>query len=128
MAAGTSTSGRVIVENHTGHPLHTDGCLQLFGIALRDNRAEQDPMQLDCLQRFTVPVGTSSYPISLSTSYSGCYAGPPAGGLQTCLSGSRIPPLPPGEYQVVLVGPGAGLVPSPLPLILHVTPTGPASR
>jgi hypothetical protein len=117
--AGSSETGVVVVENHTGHVLHADGCQRIFAIALGRGRFEQSPAWLDCLQTFTIPIGRSTYPVTVTAAYLACTNGPPAGDLHSCtLNGP--PPLPTGVYRATLVQSGK-IVPTPPPITVRVT-------
>lgn len=98
MTAGSSIKGRVIVRNNTGRAIHTSGCLTLFQVALTSSRYHPDPAWLSCLQPFTIPVGVSSYQITVAATYLHC------GDRQSpaCLPGGGMPPLPAGKYRARL--------------------------
>ena len=120
MTAGSSMSGQVQVDNNTGHAIHVSGCQNLFQVLL--TRGTYRPLAgwPLCLRRFTIPAGQTSYPITVSASYSQCAQGGPGHGLQTCLPGGRPPPLPPGDYHAMLEQSG-DLVWVPPALTVRVT-------
>src|SRR5579859_1233614 len=93
VTAGSSMRGLVVVDNRTGHPVRAWGCLSLFQVILFSESYRPSPVWLTCLQSFIIPVGESSYPVTVGASYLGC-----GGGLPGCLNG-RPPPLPPGIYR-----------------------------
>src|SRR5262245_15814630 len=72
MTAGSSINGRVVVRNNTGRAIHTSGCLTLFQVVLANSRYHPDPTWLACLQPFTIPVGLSSYQITVAATYLHC--------------------------------------------------------
>jgi hypothetical protein len=92
--SGSSVDGYVVVENHTGHPLETTGCLTLFTVALGNDRISPRIGWLDCLERFTIPSGESRYPVRVVARYLSCPPPP-------CTDG-RPAPLPPGTYRAML--------------------------
>jgi hypothetical protein len=100
MTAGSSMRAHVIVDNRTDHAIHAAGCGSLFQVALVNTGYHPEPAWPLCLQRLTIPVGESSYPVTLSASYGAC------GGrvkrqnaASACLPGGHMPPLPAGRYR-----------------------------
>jgi len=116
---------RVVVDNNTGHAIHVPGCLTLFQVALTSNTYRPTVDWLLCLQRFTIPVGTSSYRVTVEASYSQCAQGRPRRGQRACLPDGRMPPLPAGAYHATLFQTGH-LVLAPPPITVCVTPPEPA--
>ena len=114
MAAGSSISGKIVVENNTGHALLATGCKSLFAVALGNDRISPDVVWRSCLQTFTIPEGESSYPVIVTASYSTC--SPPL-----CTDGSLSPSLPPGDYRAMLFQQTI-VVPVPPPIPIRVTP------
>lgn len=102
MAAGSSMTGQVLVENHTGHAIHTFGCLSLFQVALASGSYLPTVAWASCLQRFTIPAGQARYRVTVTANYSQCSQSRPRHGLRACLPGGRMPPLPPGTYHARL--------------------------
>jgi hypothetical protein len=102
LVAGSTMSGRVVVDNLTGVALHGTGCGSLFAVALGNDQVQQTISRLDCLQDFTIPTGTSSYPVTVYATYLFCSEGPPPTAAPPCLPGSQMPPLPPGHYRATL--------------------------
>src|SRR6266487_4384768 len=121
MTAGSSMSGRVVVENSTGHAIHVTGCVTLFQVVLVNNKYKPTVAWFTCLQKFTIPVGESSYPATVEASYSRCGPGRPRGGLRACLPNNHPPPLPPGDYHAVLFQ-AVHVVPVPSAETIRVTP------
>jgi hypothetical protein len=117
-------SGRVIVENNTGHAIHASGCLTLFQVALTGKRYHPAVAWPTCLQPFTIPIGKSSYPVTVEASYRECSQGRPQADLRACLPGRRMPPLPPGDYHAVLYQ-VSHLVSVPRAITVRVTPPEP---
>ena len=102
MTAGSSTAGHVVIQNNTGHAIHTSGCLTLFQVALVSSNYHPATAWLDCLQSFTIPAGQSTYPVIVAASYSQCSQGRPSAAMKACLPDGHPPPLPAGVYRAVL--------------------------
>ena len=120
MTAGSSMSGRVVVENNTGRALHVPGCGGVFQIVLVSSTYHPAVAWPLCAQVFTIPIGESSYPVTIVASYSQCSAGRPHGAVRACLPDRRPPPLPPGEYHAKLFQLD-NLVPVPPAMTVRVT-------
>jgi heat shock protein HslJ len=121
MTAGSSMLGHVIVENNTGAPLKRSGCISLFSVFLSNASITPHPAFPACLQAFTIPVGRSSYAVSVVATYLEC-GGPPLGNGRPCAkrNGQTVmPSLPPGRYRATLWG---NIVPTPPPVHVRVTP------
>jgi hypothetical protein len=120
MTAGSSMSGHVIVENNTGGALKRDGCGSLFSVFLSNTFITPHPFFPACIQIFTIPVGQSSYPVTVDATYLEC-AGPLGNGRPCSERNGHavMPSLPPGEYQATLWG---NIVPTPPPIAVRVTP------
>lgn len=121
MTAGSSMAGHVVIENNTGRAIHTSGCLTLFQVALVSSSYHPTIAWLDCLRSFTIPVGQSSYPVTIAASYGRCSQGRPSDSIKSCLPNGHLPPLPPGIYRAVLFQ-VRHLVPAPSPVTIRVTP------
>jgi hypothetical protein len=120
MRGGSSMSGEVIVQNNSGHALHPTGCVRLFGIALSNGSFHQDPAWESCLQFFTIPVGSSRYPVTVTAAYLACSSGHAVGNLRACLKNNAPPPLPPGRYRATLIQQGNLVVPTPRAIAVRV--------
>jgi hypothetical protein len=122
MTAGSSIEGRIVVSNNTGRNIHTTGCGTLFQVALTSRSYHPDPVWPLCLQPFTIPVGVSSYRISVAATYLVC------GDRQSpaCLPGGVMPPLPAGKYRARLFQ-SAHLVPAPSGVPVRVIAAAPAA-
>jgi hypothetical protein len=125
MVAGSSMSGRVVVQNNTGHVIRVGGCLRLFQVALAGDKYQPAVAWLLCLQTFRIPIGGSSYPVTVQASYLQCGAGRPHGAVPACLPNRRPPPLAPGYYHAKLFQAG-NLVPVPPAITIRVTSPPPA--
>jgi hypothetical protein len=118
MPAGSYLAGRVIVQNNTGHALHPTGCGSLFSVFLSNASTTPHPFFCGGLQVFTIPVGGSSYPISVAATYLQC-AGPLGNGRPCAQRNghSVMPSLPPGEYRATL---WPSIVPTPPAITVRV--------
>jgi hypothetical protein len=114
-------SGYVVVDNATGHAVHAAGCGDLFQVVLTSTTYRPQVAWLACLQSFTIPAGTSRYPVEVLAVYNACSRAPQHGGLRPCLPDGQAPPLPPGTYRAKLFQSGK-LVQAPPPLTVRVTP------
>jgi hypothetical protein len=126
VTAGSSLSGRVVVENNTGHPVRAWGCLTLFQVILFSDSYRPSPAWAACLQSFTIPVGESSYPVTVDASYLQCLEHGTHGGVKGCLPDGRTPPLPPGTYRARFVQ-SRQLFPEPPAITVRVTAPSRAS-
>lgn len=102
MAAGSSMTSRVIIENNTGRVIHARGCGTLFQVVLTSPSYRPTVAWNLCLHRFTIPIGQSSYPVPVAASYLQCGHSRSPGTIRACLPGGRMPPLPPGDYRATL--------------------------
>lgn len=112
MRAGSTMVGTVVVENRTGHDLHVTGCLSLFAVALTNDRVRGGVAWPTCLERFTLPSGSSSYAVDVVARYSSCQG-------SDCTP--RTPPLRTGRYRAVLFR-SSSVLPSAAPVAVVVTP------
>jgi len=120
MAAGSTMTAHIIVDNRTGHAIHVNGCGAPFALVLESNTYHPEVAWPACLQTLTIAVGKSTYPDTLTARYDQC--GPPGnhGSTHICVHG-QPPALPAGDYRVVLFQP-TQVVPAPAPIPVRVTP------
>lgn len=116
VTAGSVTSGYVLVQNATGHPLHASGCGSPFAVVLGNEEIKPRVSWLMCLERFTFPIGSSRWPVVVSASYPGCGRGK---GIPACEEGGAPPPLPAGDYQATFFQ-GSHVVPRPASVDVHI--------
>jgi hypothetical protein len=95
-------AGYAVVTNTAGHAIHVSGCVKLFQVLLTSSTYRPPVAWFTCLQRFTIPVGKSRYPVTVWASYSQCSLDRPQHGLKPCRPDGRMPPLPPGTYHAKL--------------------------
>jgi heat shock protein HslJ len=120
MPAGSKMTGHVVIENNTGHEIHAGGCGSLFAVLLGDAAYHPDPMWRACAQDIVIPVGETSYEAQVFATYTACdQTG--TNGVPRCLSGSRMPPLPPGNYQAQFFQSSPVVTPA-VPIDVTVTP------
>ena len=113
-------AGRIVVENDSGSEIIAEGCRGLFGVLLVNDVVKQTPLWPACLSYITIPIGTTIYPITVRASYSSCTSGP-GDPPPHCLPGSKMPPLPPGDYRATFFQISA-VVPPVAPISVRVTP------
>jgi hypothetical protein len=115
-------SALVVVQNNTGHPVRAFACGTPFEIALISRGYRPTVAWNTCLQIITIPVGESSYPVTLDASYLACPEHGPRGTLRGCLAGGKPPALPAGTYRARLFQ-HWHLVPVPPTIKIRVTPS-----
>ncbi|HEY0718604.1 MAG TPA: hypothetical protein VGD68_13370 [Streptosporangiaceae bacterium] len=120
VTAGSQLTGRVVVDNHSGHALHVRGCDSLAVIVTLSSRRYHPALAApSCAGTVTIPAGRSVYPVKVLASYLSCSVGHADGGLPECGSGDALPPLPAGTYQATLGGITG--VAAPPPVDIRVT-------
>ena len=120
LAAGSSMRAQIVVDNRTGRAIHVAGCGSLFQLALDSSSYHPKPLWPLCLHEFTIAIGKSSYPVTLTASYYGC-GGVASPGIPACLPDGQSPPLPAGGYRAVLFQ-SPHIVSAPAPIPVRVTP------
>lgn len=122
MTAGSQMAGHVLVDNRTGQAIREHGCHLLFTVALTSSTYQPDVTSALCAQIFTIPVGKSSYPVTVMASYLACNVGRSGGGLPACLPGEqRLPALPAGDYHAMLFFQVKQFAPAPPAIPVRVT-------
>ena len=120
MATGTSMSAHLILKNDTSHVLHATSCLRLLLVTPGKTMHRPENGRSDCLMRDTIPAGTTTYRITLDAIYPSCVGtASPGSSVPACVNG-RMPPFPPGEYNVTLYG-ASTLITTPPPVAVRVT-------
>jgi hypothetical protein len=120
VTAGGQLTGRVTVDNRTGHILRIHGCGDLVDVTLSSRHYHPALTAPSCAGLLAVPPGRTAYPVRVLASYLSCRAGHAGGGLPRCGPRHRAPPLPPGTYQASLYAVN-GFVPAPEPIPVRVT-------
>jgi hypothetical protein len=72
--------------------------------------------------RTTIPIGVSSWPVTVSGSYSACGQDRQDASHPPCTKDGHVPALPPGDYRAKLLQSPADLVPAPPEIDIRVTP------
>jgi hypothetical protein len=123
VTAGTTIHGQVVVTNNTGAAISATGCQSLFQVALSSPTYTPQILWLSCAQTMSIPVGTSSYPVTIETRLLGCVHGPEthnSSEFPLCVNG-QAPPLPAGDYEARLYQ-SPQVVPDPDPVHVRVLP------
>jgi hypothetical protein len=113
LRVGAAMHATVVITNHTGHALEGTKCGAPFLISLRSERAYQEANFPLCAETYSLPVGRSTYPVTISSHFSTCTHDPNARlsddrSMPHCLAAGRLPPLPKGKYRAYVAGlPGA---------------------
>jgi hypothetical protein len=99
--AGEVLEGEVVVQNDTGEPVDIEGCGSPYQVVLRNAEVQQTANWTNCLQTFTLPVGESRWPVSLSASYNSCTTDTGSTG-RRCGPSGLPPALPIGTYDATV--------------------------
>ena len=83
VAAGETVEGRLVVHNGTAEAVTVDGCGSPFGVHLGNDSVQQTLRRNACLQRFTLPVGESWWPVTVVGTYGSCVVGEPSAGVES---------------------------------------------
>jgi hypothetical protein len=119
MTAGTSMTGKVVIVNNTGQAIHASGCGSLFQVNLVSARYHPEIFWTTCLQRFTIPTGRSSYPVTVDSIYHHCTQHGRSNDVPRCTT-HGMPLLPPGSYRATFFQ-VRHLVPAPPAIPVRVT-------
>jgi hypothetical protein len=77
VSAGEAGQGQVVVTNETGAPISATGCGSFFQVALVSSTYTPEIFWNACGERLTIPVGVSSYPVTVAARWLGCTNDPP---------------------------------------------------
>ena len=108
VASGGSIDVTFRVRNRSGAPKTAISCGGLFYAVLAPVGEPPPPVARTlCAQTFSVPEGESVYPLVLDAHVQSCSSDPSSTGTDVprCEPDGGMPPLPPGEYEVVIDGP-----------------------
>lgn len=126
IASGQSISGALLVVSHRSPPVNlTTTCRPDFQVVLTSaSYTPEVAWAAVCSDRpFTIVPGTNRLALRVITTYLGCRQSGPPSTEPECLA-SGPPPLPPGNYDAVLVGDGLALPrPHPVPVTLTKSST-----
>ena len=129
---GTPITGTAIVTNSTAHPLVIADCQGVWlQVGLTSGAISSQQPWLQCLTvpATKLPVGTTSVPITVATTYNECapHARSSTADTPACIhdphGATSMPPLPPGTYstETAILAPEG--VPTPTPNTIQVTLT-----
>ena len=92
----------------------------MFSGALNNDKIHQEPAQAACGSNLTIPIGESSYPVTIPATFMVCNPNAQPSLNPACLPGMRMPPVPPGNYNAIFVA-GSSVVATPAPIPVLVT-------
>jgi hypothetical protein len=123
LVAGTTVHGTVIVTNKTGKAMIVVSCGSPFQVALANDHYEPGVAWPLCGGRTVIPVGQSTWKVSVQASNLACLGGNQPGekGMPKCLPNGNPPPLPVGAYRARLYQ-SPHVVADPDPIQVRVTP------
>ena len=117
MAAGSTVAGTVQVYNNADDVLEAATCGPYFVAILEGEAATQLYSRPRCNERFVVPPGISSYPVTAKATFLTCINGDASELVPACLSDGSMPPMPPGTYEARVVQPDDAIpVSGPIPV------------
>jgi hypothetical protein len=118
--AGHSITGTSVVKNNTSNPIEVVGCGSIFQVLLVNASYHPNAVWPACAQQIIVPVGVSTYPVSIEARYNTCVGAPTAQGFRVCGEGGTLPPVPEGRYQATTFEAGTA-IPVAQPVSITVT-------
>jgi len=126
--AGTDVHGTLVIDNNTDHPITLERpgqCHIKWAVGLsNDGMPPHIAFTQECSSARTVLApGTNRFPITVSTTNSGCSGstGSLPKGFVHCLPGGGVPPLEPGNYEAMLVSSTPGQPPSAPAVLVRLT-------
>jgi hypothetical protein len=127
LRAGARMTGSVAVTNRTGAAIPFSYCNSIFAVALEGARYQQTFMNYACLQHGQVPIGESTYVVTVFAVASFCTTSPrppvDAAGYPFCDANGSPPAVPSGRYRARLELMASGAVgPMPKPIPIRVLP------
>lgn len=120
MEAGSTIAGTVQVYNNADEVLEAATCGPYFVVVLEGEAATQLYSRPRCSERFVVPPGTSSYPVTAKATFLTCINGEGSELVPACLPDGSMPALPPGVYEARVVQPDDA-IPVSGPITVTVT-------
>ncbi|MBL8778185.1 MAG: hypothetical protein JNK12_19765 [Acidimicrobiales bacterium] len=120
MATGSTIAGTVQVYNYADEVLEASTCGAYFVVVLEGEAATQLYSRPRCLERFVVPLGISSYPVTAKATFLTCINGEGSELVPACLPDGSMPTLPPGTYEARIVQPDDA-IPVSGPITVTVT-------
>ncbi len=122
IAAGAIIEGELVIDNTTGQTIELTGCGSPFTVVLEsaDGSIRQNIGSLACLSYHTVPVGRSSWSVTVfGTDGNACAGGSTTPGLPACGPDGRPPPLPPGLYTATVEMPSSLPAAPPVEIVVE---------
>ncbi len=105
MAAGSTVPGTVQVYNRADDAIEATTCGAYFAVVLEGEAATQQYVRPRCIERFVIPPGISSYPVTAKATFPTCINGEASELVPACLPDGSMPTLPPGTYEARIVQP-----------------------
>jgi hypothetical protein len=122
VTAGTPIRGTLVVTYRGHAPINLNrGCRPRYAVVVTNHRYQPETaFPSDCgTAPFIIKPGVNRFAITVVTTYGSCSAAAnqAASRSPACRHGrERMPPLPQGRYQAVLVGDGSLPLPAPVPV------------
>ena len=122
VTVGTPIKGTLVVTYRGHAPINLNrGCRPRYAVMVTNRRfPPKAAFPSDCgTTPFIIKPGVNRLAITVVTTYGSCseVASQATSRSPACLHGrQRMPPLPPGRYQAVLVGDGSLPLPAPVPV------------
>ena len=122
VTAGAPIKGTLVVTYRGHAPINLNrGCRPRYAVVVTNHRFPPEAaFPADCgTGPFIIKPGVNRLAITVVTTYGSCsqVASQATSRSPACLHGrERMPPLPPGRYQAVLVGDGSLPLPAPVPV------------
>jgi heat shock protein HslJ len=105
MVAGSTMTGRVIIDNETGKVIKAIGCGSLFQVILTNASYQPEVLWNLCAEPLDIPLGVSTYPVVVMGTVNAGVA--------------PLPTLAPGRYEAKLYQ-STHVVPDPTPVWVEV--------
>jgi hypothetical protein len=128
VTAGTPIKGTLIVTYRGRAPINlTRRCSPQYAVVVTNHRFPPEAaFASSCsLLPFMMKPGENRLPVTVLTTYLGCseVRKQATSSTPACLRGrQKMPPLPPGRYEAVLVGDGQLPLPAPVPVPVLLVP------
>ncbi len=107
IAAGASAQGTLVIVNQSGSEQQLQvppNCAPNWAIGLRNDRVDAVPVPVASCDPnpLVLAPGETRLPASITARYATC--GGSGGATPACEPGGGMPPLPAGEYEIVVIG------------------------
>jgi hypothetical protein len=128
IASGERLAGVLTVTNRTDEPITLTlggGCRPKWAVVLANEQIRTEPVfTLECAtQPMVIAPGRSDLPFTVTSTFGACTpdASRATSQVPLCRPDGAMPPLPPGEYDAVLVSQSPDL-PAPPPIVVRIRP------